>query len=287
METTLNNKNQKAFTFNLEVGARLREICSLFINTYGITGVCYYRYYKDGKILRLGTIDEWTKKYFEYQFYNSESNEYPELMQLLRRDEHKIIQVGQPIDTKTEVLYELGIWNSCGTFKKLSDSIEGFFLAGDKNNSKIIDLFLNKRELFNHILLFIKYQLKDILNDKQCLIETAVSLSGFFDSQNISGSLLNEDHLENELFEDTKIEKYFLNTQNGDAELSRREYQILQSISEGKTSKEVARILNLSPRTVESFIQNTKQKLNCYSKSELIILFQSYGIRDIFEKIIR
>lgn len=52
--------------------------------------------------------------------------------------------------------------------------------------------------------------------------------------------------------------------------LSNREEQCMFYLLRGKTAKRTAEILNLSPRTVETYIDNLKTKLHCRSKSELI-----------------
>jgi len=56
-------------------------------------------------------------------------------------------------------------------------------------------------------------------------------------------------------------------------QLSRREYQCLKLIAQGKTFKESAKTLNISHRTVESHVDHIKTKLNCDSKSELVNIY--------------
>ena len=58
--------------------------------------------------------------------------------------------------------------------------------------------------------------------------------------------------------------------------LSKRQYDCLIHLIHGKTTKEIARILDLSTRTVESYIETLKIKLNCYSKAQLIDKLQSW-----------
>lgn len=53
--------------------------------------------------------------------------------------------------------------------------------------------------------------------------------------------------------------------------LSKREKQIFMWIIKGKTAAQIAEIIHLSPRTVESYLVNLKAKLNCDSKSDLIM----------------
>jgi DNA-binding CsgD family transcriptional regulator len=55
--------------------------------------------------------------------------------------------------------------------------------------------------------------------------------------------------------------------------LTSREYNIVQLLSEGYTDKEIAKKLGLSPRTIETHVNNAKQKLSIKTRAELISQF--------------
>jgi len=57
--------------------------------------------------------------------------------------------------------------------------------------------------------------------------------------------------------------------------LTSREKETFQLVAEGKTNKEIASILNLSPHTVETHRNNVMQKLNLHSVVELV----TYAVR--------
>lgn len=54
------------------------------------------------------------------------------------------------------------------------------------------------------------------------------------------------------------------------APLSKRERQCLQLFKEGKSAQSTGAILGISQRTVESYFDNIKNKLGCYSKADLL-----------------
>jgi len=60
--------------------------------------------------------------------------------------------------------------------------------------------------------------------------------------------------------------------------LTPREKELLQLIAEGKTNKEIASLLNLSPFTVETHRANILQKLNLHSVPQLILYAVRKGI---------
>jgi len=53
---------------------------------------------------------------------------------------------------------------------------------------------------------------------------------------------------------------------------SKREAECMVYLLKGKSSKNVAKKLKLSPRTVEYYIENMKKKLKCRTKFELVDL---------------
>lgn len=68
-----------------------------------------------------------------------------------------------------------------------------------------------------------------------------------------------------ELLKELGLEKYVEKV----SRLSKRERQCLKLLLQGKTAKETAASLTLSPRTVEYYFDNLKDKLECWNRSEL------------------
>ena len=65
---------------------------------------------------------------------------------------------------------------------------------------------------------------------------------------------------------------YTLGKQFQDIYFSKREAECMVYLLKGKSIKAVAKRLNLSPRTVEYYIENMKKKLDCKTKFDLIDL---------------
>jgi len=53
--------------------------------------------------------------------------------------------------------------------------------------------------------------------------------------------------------------------------LTTREHQCAHYLLNGMTAKEIGKQLDLSPRTIESYIENIKFKLCCRNKVQLIL----------------
>ncbi|MBL0161224.1 MAG: response regulator transcription factor [Bryobacterales bacterium] len=79
------------------------------------------------------------------------------------------------------------------------------------------------------------------------------------------------------------VEDYVRQLQDRDIEdsyelLTAREREILQLVAEGKSNKDVAAMLNLSPYTVETHRANIMEKLNLHSVPELILYAVRKGV---------
>lgn len=65
------------------------------------------------------------------------------------------------------------------------------------------------------------------------------------------------------------------------APFSSQEKKCLELICNGKTASETAQLLDLSKRTVESYINNIKNKMSCFTKSEMLEQMQIYKLLGI------
>jgi two-component system response regulator NreC len=68
------------------------------------------------------------------------------------------------------------------------------------------------------------------------------------------------------------------NAQDSYELLTEREKEVLQLLAQGKSNKEVAQVLNLSPHTVDSHRTNFMQKLNLHNTAEIVLYAVRKGI---------
>lgn len=57
----------------------------------------------------------------------------------------------------------------------------------------------------------------------------------------------------------------------GDVSLSARERAVLSYVARGYSSKEIAKLLDISPRTVEYFVESAREKLGARNRPEAIL----------------
>lgn len=80
---------------------------------------------------------------------------------------------------------------------------------------------------------------------------------------------------------------YDLGAKHGDLYFTRREAECMLWLLRGKTIHGVALVLKLSPRTVEYYIKNMKNKLGCRTKFELIdLIYASEFMKSVEGKVV-
>ena len=84
--------------------------------------------------------------------------------------------------------------------------------------------------------------------------------------------------LDNKL--DLEIQNYTLDHHYNQFKLTKRECECVFLLIRGKTAKEIAALLSLSKRTVESYIENIKNKMDCQNKAEILVKAISNGYQN-------
>ena len=112
------------------------------------------------------------------------------------------------------------------------------------------------------------YLLKESAEDDLLLAIRAVAAGKTFFSSAITETLL-EDYI--------KVLRHQGLNDSFDL-LTMREKEVLQLLAEGKTNKEVAILLDVSPNTVESHRTNLMQTLNLHNTAEIVLYAVRKGI---------
>jgi DNA-binding CsgD family transcriptional regulator len=73
---------------------------------------------------------------------------------------------------------------------------------------------------------------------------------------------------------------YRYETQQNPVYFSVREAQCANHFKDKRTIEEIAKLLNISSKTVEYYLDNMKTKLGCYDKQELIEILKDLDLDD-------
>ncbi|MCP4649723.1 MAG: response regulator transcription factor [PVC group bacterium] len=147
-------------------------------------------------------------------------------------------------------------------------------------------------------------QIKYILPDTKIIIITMHRANIYIDKAfnlGVNGYLLKENVVEDllpalrcvrrgEVYINPKLSQYLIDRGTKDKEpdeenviLTERENDVLRLVVAGKTAKEIAEALFISPRTVENYKNNLLKKLNLHRTSDLIKYAIKHKIVDVEE----
>lgn len=254
--------NIPALRFNEAVAELIEDVYRPLNNYVGITHFAYIKIFNDGTMLRMANRPEWTKKYFEHSFYN-DIDLYG--MKNVPENETRIsFLTNSPTTEHYETICrDYNVWNGLIICRRLLDYNDFWFFGTVRDNTEILNYYINNINLFKEFTIYFKNIFSNIIDnhDKSQLIVSKVKKLTYTDEQ---------DKKAEKILQKMRLKSYHL---KDDIYLSWRERECLLHLSTGKTMKEIARLINLSPRTVEYYINTLKQKTKSNTKSSLIRLF--------------
>lgn len=143
-----------------------------------------------------------------------------------------------------------------------------FSFSFDKDSDNKADFFLKNIPLFLKFIDFFRLQAVDLIDDKD-----RRKIAVFPNKFSIEAD---EDSLSIENFLSELNKPFLLKSFTGETvSLTRRESECFKIFLTNKSAKEIANILNLSPRTVELHISNIKHKLGVNYKNQLLTTYSN------------
>ena len=128
-------------------------------------------------------------------------------------------------------------------------------------------LFLSMHEGEEYIYYILKAGGKGLINKNTAKGELVYAIRRVYDGMNYFGSIWTDKKLE-ELFR--RYESVKVETEEDFFDLSNKEQEIIKLIAEGLTSSDIADVLGLGKRTIDTHRMNIMQKLGIKSFPELI-----------------
>lgn len=169
---------------------------------------------------------------------------------------------------------EFGMYNIFSRIKSDNDAIHLYHFATSKFDSMMNTFYVSNLEALDKFILFYHEKFQQ---NKSLTISHQLT---FPVKKNIMNSnLIKYDKLM--LLNNNKIEFFNLLDQKTShsaptIKLSPREKECLKLLARGHTAKSIGKELDLSPKTVYFYLDNTKKKLCCHGKLDLIQYYWNY-----------
>ncbi len=241
------------------LGDKITDICAPLFNNFTINHFDYsIRYLKSDKndmpniIAIAGGDKNWFRHYLQ--------SDYNFLYNGRKTHSWQSVMSSEALeDAATNFNHYNGI-----IFEKVNSEYIEFFGFASPNECTPVEFCSNKK-LLNQFILYFKDKARDILKtiEKEPICFPKSRFLNIEDS----------DQPYTEFCQAIRIRKLPLRFRTQEVIFSQREFDILSLLVKGKTMREIASILKISPRTVETYIYTAKDKTNTFTTSRLLDLF--------------
>lgn len=268
----LNLQNHFSLSSNQDVNA----ICQEPLNSIGVTYFNYIKIYEDGSRELLTNNAPWIDHFYINSLYKSVG--VIDIEYLLPKGYF----LWSELNT-TDVVYEQGresfnIDNGLSFVIKHENATVLYIFASTRENHLINSFYARNIDLFKRFILYFHDKGSNLLNN------AAKNRIYLPEKQIIQDRELNKNFLSEqqrkEFFEKTSMDRFYI-PNNLNLYLTKREAECAFHMLDGATAKEIAKILDLSFRTIETYIIKMREKFQCSSKDELIDLLIESNVKDV------
>lgn len=241
----------------------IREICKPLFDTLKINYFDYSRFYPDNTAFGLFTDPEYVSFFRNHDCYKSGPKHIllPGKHLWVSYIDHQFLSEAREYFNHDHGLTILTQYPEYHEVCNFSTSTE---------NKQILELYLNNGDFIQRFIGYFKAKAELII--KKCSNQRVLITPQ-------SNSKRNERDLIDKVIADLSLNKDFYAELYGElVTLSRREAECISGILQGKTSKVIANELTISNRTVDTHLENAKEKLDCGSKIDLIRKINSQEI---------
>ncbi|CEG57726.1 helix-turn-helix transcriptional regulator [Legionella fallonii] len=173
----------------------------------------------------------------------------------------------QPHPDSLEQLKANDIGNIFVIIKQDENQCEFFFFGSAHHNKNINHFYINNINLLESFILAYKSQATEIhaqcFNQRLLVNKVEASNAHYLSSQKLDKETVYS------FLQQNVAKKLIFTVDNRKIKISKQEMNCLYHLLNFRTNKEMAQILSLSPRTIETHFTNLKDKFSVTSKEEL------------------
>lgn len=272
----MNMTNELALNRNSTACDQIKELCGELFRNTPISWFGYARFYRNREFM-LAMSDSKVQEFFlsnNYHIAEFGHRKYDDLpngsffANLLTSTEAEV-------EMHLEIKRRFGLDNFVGVFRKNDNYCDIYNFAADIKHSDLPNFYLNNIYLLEKYIDIFENPMKKILHSNsvsrilipETVVDTDFNVTDhrIHNFSDIVANTISADELD-----DSPIAK------RSDLVLGRltqRELDCVRYIVRGYTSKEIAKELSLSFRTVENYCERIKTKLGCRRKQDIIVRY--------------
>lgn len=258
--------------YNEAIMPRLQELCEP-LKILGISNFAYAKFTKDQRFFRIGTHEKYTELFFKYDLYNRVDAYRGLLHADSFSEEKKTLVFLWDYKSLEKMRMSVNMWNGITFYQFTKDLLETWAFGGSLEDIGLSSFYLNNLDLLKKFFLYFKSSAKDIID----VSDKNKTINILFHDKNQKTYKENPEKI---LAFNQKmlIKRYCIFTGQKEFSLSMREIDCLFYKSQGQTAKQIARNCQISPRTVESYLNNVRIKSGSENINQLIYYCKEEGI---------
>lgn len=154
--------------------------------------------------------------------------------------------------------------------ERVTDNVwDRFVFATSEPDQKYLDFYLNNRHLLDNFVTYFKEKAAKFIT-----LATTQTIQSGHTAIVIDESITNSTNTANFLHAVVPQHYRLVNSNGVEIRMPAAEMRCLFLLAQGRSIKEIGNQLGISPRTVETNLVRSKNRLNCYSKKELLDILE-------------
>jgi DNA-binding CsgD family transcriptional regulator len=265
------DKAKASLDYNRAIQSKLAEILEP-LQLIGISNFAYVKITQDDQF-RIGNHEGYTNKWYELEIYNKAAT----LNRLAENHrDGDAVRINSYLwntdgNSLAQVRREVNMWNGASLYTNHGDYLEGWSLGGTLEDTQLSHLIINNLCLINKFMHYFRSAASDLisLEDRSVLLDLVKA-----DQDQTQGEAKKLEEFARRI----ELHKYFLKNGNQEFTISSREMECLRQKDMGLSAKEMARVMGISYRTVESYFENIKIKSGLGNVSQVLAICRDEGL---------
>lgn len=259
---------QPSLKLHMDLSNEINKHITPLLNDMGLTHFVYTRFQSGRKYMLLVNnhedLERFFSKHLDRYFMKQDFS-------ILPQGRYYVFWPYAPSNPMLNSLKDWNIWNGFSILERDSASVEGFHFATTTENQDILDLYMNQRGLLDSFIIYFLEKLNSALRSHGKLPFWTYPDEFRLDLDQKSRFVKTYDAIRNSI----TLKKYNVSYNGITSTLTKRHLDLINAVSKGKSDKEIAQLYELSPRTIESYLINIRNKYNLSGRNELVDLWEA------------
>jgi LuxR family quorum-sensing system transcriptional regulator SolR len=265
MISSVDPTNKHSIEYNNSIHYKFVNICKPLFDNFPITHFFYIKILDNNTILYLCNEKKWVEFYIENKF----QDDLLHIQTYAPKGLSHALWAGFKQDNIYSAVYNFNIRNGFNIYERENNSTITYAFGSTLLNEEMINFYINNLCTLKEFTKYFKHKAADI-------IDASDSRKLIISNRTTSKSYLREKEISIFPFKNNIQRFSFFEGKIFNINLSNREATCLYQLTTGKGIKEIARLLNISPRTVESHLNHVKQKSGYNTKADLVKMFNDF-----------